>query len=180
MRRSRRALLFVILVAIGAAPAIAAPLALGGAARSAWTEPSAMVGAVAVVASLGLDAAGVTPVSVRRQVPQPWGHRRGPWLGALRYAPRLGFGPATILTSWLWWAGLLVGALGGTAAAIGFGASYVLIRSVATVVIGSGVREGVAMAHRMARIIGARVPVQRAVSVVAFGVAALLGWAGRP
>ncbi len=120
-----------------------------------WTGaalgPSARAGvaALAVVVALALDALGVRAPAVGRQVPQAFGHRHGPWAAAARYAPRLGLGPATILRSWLWWAGLAVGMSGGAVAAVAFGVPYVAVRSVMAVAIGSGVRDGTAMAMRM-------------------------------
>lgn len=92
------------------------------------------------------------PLAVQRQVPQPWGHDRSPSLVALRYGIRLGVGPATILTSWLWWAAAILGAaLGPTRSAL-VGLAFAVSRSVANSVVGMSISDGGAMARRVATV----------------------------
>jgi hypothetical protein len=67
----------------------------------------AALAATIALASVALDTARrPRPPAVHTQVPQWWGHRFGPWWAAARYGLRLGLGPATILNTWLWWAGV--------------------------------------------------------------------------
>lgn len=157
----------------GALTGVGIPVVLAIAADPWWPDRTgaAVLGAVATAIALVADRLGIAALAVRRQVPQWWGHRHGPWLGAARYAPRLGLGPATILTSWVWWAGLVVG-LDGPASATAFGISYVLVRSSTTVLLGSGVGDGVAMATRLRTVQAARPTVDR-MAVAAAGATAL-------
>lgn len=152
-------LLVLVLLVGGAVTGVGAPVAIAALGQRFGPGPGAgrMATAAGLVAgALALDRLGVRAPAVGRQVPQPWGHRHGPWAAALRYAPRLGFGPATIVPSWLWWAGLGVGTMGGVGSALAFGISYVCIRCWTTVGIGAGVPDGVAMAQRMRRVVTAR------------------------
>ncbi len=92
------------------------------------------------------------PWAVNRQVPQSWGHTHGPWKAALRYGPRLSFGPATILTSWVWWGGVALAATAGGWAWLVFSSVFVVTRAVATVVLPGDPANGVELAQRMARV----------------------------
>jgi hypothetical protein len=95
---------------------------------------SGAVAAAAVAAAAAADLAHVTPLSIRRQVPQVWGRILDPHVTAVLYGARLGIGPATMLSTWLWWAATLVGAsLGaGPAALVGivFATSRTLVHMV--------------------------------------------------
>jgi hypothetical protein len=152
-------LLVLVLLAGGTVTGVGVPVVIAvlaqrfgpGSGPGRWWVATGLVGGALV-----LDRLGVRAPAVGRQVPQPWGHRHGPWAAALRYAPRLGFGPATIVPSWLWWAGLGVGTVGGVTSALAFGISYVCIRCGTTVGIGAGIPDGVAMAQRMRRVAAAR------------------------
>jgi hypothetical protein len=105
--------------------------------------------AVAVGAALAADL-GPRPLSVGRQVPREWGRLLGAGTAATLYGARLGVGPLTILSTWLWWAAALVGAsLGaGCSAAVGaaFGAGRV------AVMLGASAGAGRVMARRMAAV----------------------------
>ena len=94
------------------------------------------------------------PFAVHRQVPQGWGHRRGPWAAALRYGFRLGVGPATILNTWTWWAAVVSVVSFGPAWAFAGAVTFVGVRSVVTLGVVADVRDGVAMAGRSRRIGG--------------------------
>jgi hypothetical protein len=109
-------------------------------------RPAVMI--VAALLDWRLIAMGVPkPPAVRSQVPQWWGHRYGPWVGSVRYGLRLGLGPATMLNSWLWWAGLIVLSSMPWALAIG-ATSFVLVRTLTTLSVSWGVTSGSAMATR--------------------------------
>ena len=94
------------------------------------------------------------PWSVLRQVPGAWGHEHGPWQAAARYGLRMGFGPATILTTWTWWAGFVIVVLTGWKSAVIGSAVFAFARAL-TMMIGTvGPRTGDEMARRAARIGG--------------------------
>lgn len=91
---------------------------------------AALVVAVAVV----LDLAGrPRPPSVARQVPRSWARLFPLRVAAVLYGARLGVGPFTILSTWVWWAAVVVGAAAGpwwsvaTGAAFGVGRVLVMV-----------------------------------------------------
>src|SRR5690606_22169942 len=90
------------------------------------------------------------PLSVGRQVPREWSRLFSPPTVAVLYGGRLGVGPATILTTWLWWAVLILGAAGGVWTATAAGAAFGLVRTVVMVALAEWIR--VAAAPRMARV----------------------------
>ncbi len=87
------------------------------------------------------------PWAIRSQVPQWWGHKFGPWWGSARYGLRLGFGPATMLNSWLWWAGLFVLFFSPAGLSVGVGV-FVLTRTLTMFAVSWGITSGSAMAKR--------------------------------
>jgi hypothetical protein len=121
-------------------------------------SPSA-AGALALVAAAGDVAARrfrwARPVAVGRQVPQLWGRLFGARVAALLYGARLGVGPLTILTSWAWWAALVVGASLGPWPSAAVGAGFALVRAAVTLVAATGVATGDAMRRRTARVLAA-------------------------
>jgi hypothetical protein len=130
-------------------PFFARPLVVAGSVGAAWIAVGFLVVAVAA------DVFGLRPLAVHRQVPSLWGHQRGPWLAALRYGPRLGLGPATILTSWTWWSAMICALTAGALTVLGAGAVYVIVRALSIIWVGSGVTNGVEMAKRMAKVASA-------------------------
>ena len=162
MRRSHRPLLCLLLIASGLPAAVAAavlacivlaPLLGGRFAVVSGFQLGATVLVAATVAELGWTFEGrPRPWAVNRQVPQSWGHQQGPWKAALRYGPRLAIGPATILTSWAWWAGISAAACAGGRAWLWFTLVFVVTRSVNTVALAGNPSDGIEMAERMARI----------------------------
>ena len=103
---------------------LAAATGLEGAPRPL----AALVVAVAVV----LDLAGrPRPPSVARQVPRSWARLFPLRVAAVLYGARLGVGPFTILSTWMWWAAVVVGAAAGpwwsTATGAAFGVGRVLV-----------------------------------------------------
>ena len=87
------------------------------------------------------------PWAVHTQVPQWWGHRHGPWLAAVRYGLRLGFGPATILNSWLWWGALTVTLTKPVQCALGL-LTFVVVRTLTMLSVSWRVTSGPEMAQR--------------------------------
>jgi hypothetical protein len=130
-----------------------------------WTDRWPHLVAWLVVAAVALDVAGrianrsgapgrrlpgswLRPLAVHTQVPQWWGHRYGPWLGSIRYGFRLGLGPATILTTWLWWAGV-IGVLPVSFLTTSIGVlTFVVVRAATVLGPSWGVTDGIGMASR--------------------------------
>lgn len=164
MRRSHRPLLGLVLIASGLPAAIAVSGALTLLLRPLthvaldWGAISPVgLGAVVVIAAAVAEVGWVfrsrpRPWAVSRQVPQSWGHEHGPWKAALRYGARLGVGPATVLTSWSWWAGAVVGAVSGWVAWATFSAVFVVVRAVLTIALPGNPLDGIELAQRMARL----------------------------
>jgi hypothetical protein len=96
-----------------------------------------------------LEVLGVRALAIHRQVPQWWGHRYGPLAAAARYGIRMGVGPATILTSWFWWTGAILGGLGQRSVAIICGLGFALGRFATMFGLAWGQPSGVEMAHRI-------------------------------
>jgi hypothetical protein len=116
------------------------------------------------------------PWAVRSQVPQWWGHSFGPWWGSARYGLRLGFGPATLLNSWLWWAGVVVlfpFPLGLTAGL----SVFVTIRTLTILAASWGISSGHAMARRAKVLDSATATVRYGAVLAVLGAAiASLAW----
>ncbi len=186
MRRSQRPSLCAVLISSGlpAAVVVAAlpnvvlrPLLNGRFAVMSGFQLGVAVLVAATVAELSWTLTGrPRPWAVNRQVPQSWGHQHGPWKAALRYGPRLAVGPATILTSWAWWAGLVVSVGSERSAWLWFSVVFVVTRSVFTVTLAGNPSDGIEMAARMARIRSA----DTAARYLSVCVLVLLGllWAG--
>lgn len=112
------------------------------------------------------------PLAVPRQVPQFFGHQRGPWAAASRYAFRMGVGPATILTTWMWWAALMLCGLSGLAASIFGAVVFVSARFTVSALSSFGVTDGTSMASRSRRLDAFSPMVKRMVLVAPWVVAA--------
>lgn len=108
---------------IAAGTAAAALVGFGfGVIGLAVPRPSTELLALVTLVAVGLDLAGrfiprLRPPAVGRQVPIEWGRMFDPAVVALLYGARLGIGPLTILSTWLWWSTML------GAAAVGVGTS---------------------------------------------------------
>ncbi|HUF32581.1 MAG TPA: hypothetical protein VMN58_05155 [Acidimicrobiales bacterium] len=156
MRGAEGVWVVAVLALAGVATGGLVGLALGAAWAGAGGEPLPPAGAaaaagVAVVADLAHRTTGrLRPLAVGRQVPQAWGRLFGPGTAALLYGARLGVGPLTILTSWTWWAMLLVAASLGPWASAATGAAFAVARVTTMVVVVAGARSGPAMGRRMA------------------------------
>jgi hypothetical protein len=129
VRGTLRVRVVVALLAAGVVTG-AASAALPGAVWRALDLPRASVAVAALVAlvAVGLDAVHVRPLDIRRQVPQLWGRLFAPETVAVLYGARLGVGPLTILTSWLWWAAIAIAVTLGPLPAAVAGASFHVAR----------------------------------------------------
>jgi hypothetical protein len=144
-----------------------------------WALSSSWVGGVVIAAAL-LDGVLTlrgrpSPPAVRSQVPQWWGHRFGPWWGSARYGLRLGLGPATMLNSWLWWAGLVITLDSPWSLLLGF-TVFVMVRTLTMFAVSWGVPSGPEMAKRAKLLDAATKPVRYAVAFLAL-CGAVLAWA---
>ena len=141
-----------------------------------------LAGALGLVA-VGLDAFPVNryrwarPLAVFRQVPRDFGHRFGPWKAAVRYGLRMGFGPATILVSWVWWVAFVVAAMAGFGWIVGGSLAFALIRALSMYAPSAGVRSGTLMAERGAVLsrVESRVVRSAAITVVCLSLIAIAG-----
>lgn len=130
-----------------------------------WPAATPVVAAVAVAAALVADLVA-RPLDVRRQVPQLWGRLFGARTVAVLYGARLGIGPLTILTTWLWWAATAVAVTHGPWVGAASGAAFHVARTVTMLGVVAGARTGEDMGRRMAA-------VRRGERSVRFTVAAL-------
>jgi hypothetical protein len=136
----------------GALAGLAAGLLWWATGAPAITGPAALA---VVIAAVVLDLAWrrwrrPRPLSIGTQVPQAWGRILAPATAATLYGLRLGVGPLTILNTWRWWAGAVVGASLGPAQAAAAGAVFGALRTVITLVVAAGAEQR--MPERMARV----------------------------
>jgi len=139
-------------VASGAAVGLAAGAGaeLLGVGRASVVVAAVLIGGGLLADLLLVGAGRPRPLSVQRQVPQTWGRLLPAPVAAFLYGARLGIGPATILTSWLWWGAALAGAtLGPVPSALGGGA-FGLVRGLTTIAAAAVVQRS--MAAGMARL----------------------------
>lgn len=88
---------------------------------------------VALVADTTNQAFGrPKPLTLGKQVPREWGELLEPRVVAALYGARLGLGPSTILSTWMWWSGSLVAALLDVWVSVAFGAVFGATRVVST------------------------------------------------
>jgi hypothetical protein len=163
VRRSQQPLLALVLLAAGVFANIGL-IALSLIGERVVPE-SHWWGSAVVICAVMLDVAYAKtrlrwfrPFAVHTQVPQHWGHQRGPWWGALRYGLRLGVGPATILTSWTWWAGMMICIAAFSWSVVGV-LTFVVIRTLTIVLPTIGITSGLAMIDRSRRISALEIPV---------------------
>lgn len=124
---------------------------VAGALWLAARLPRPTPAAVTVVVVLAIVADRLRrPLAVGRQVPVEWSRLFRPEVVAVLYGARLGVGPLTILSSWLWWAAFLVAAAVGPGTAVAAGAVFGATRCLAMLGVGEYARR--AMASRMARL----------------------------
>lgn len=90
------------------------------------------------------------PPAVGRQVPQEWSRVFDPSVVAVLYGSRLGVGPLTVLSSWLWWAAFVASSAGGPAVGAAAGAVFAIARTAVMLGVAEWARR--AMAGNMARV----------------------------
>lgn len=161
-----------ILALAGTATGGGLGLAAGGAWAVAGLGPlgertAALIAVVAVVADAAFRLLGhPRPLAIGRQVPQLWGRIFGSRTTALLYGARLGIGPLTILTTWTWWAALVVGASLGPWSSAAVGTAFAVGRTVTMVAAVAGLRAGATMSARLSTITRTERPVAWATMVV--------------
>lgn len=101
-------------------------------------EPSLGAIALLVVGAVVLDLGhrrfpGLRPFAVGTQVPIEWGRLFSAPVVAVLYGSRLGVGPLTILSTWLWWAMTIGSALMGVGVSVTVGAVFGFTRLSSTV-----------------------------------------------
>ena len=116
-------------------------------------RPTPVAAVVLALTSIVLDrvhrsTGRLRPPAVHTQVPQWWGQRYGPWWAAIRYGLRLGVGPATILNTWMWWAGAIIAVFSGPGWVVAATATFVCVRTIVMIGATFGPRDGVSMARR--------------------------------
>lgn len=124
--------------------------ALAGLALGWLPGPSTPVVVTVVVIAAVLDLAhrwGVRALDIGRQVPLAWGRYFSPPVSAALYGARLGVGPATILTSWTWWAALILAGLAGPATGAVVGGVFHLTRVITMMVATRGGADPARMAY---------------------------------
>ncbi len=108
---------------------------LGLADRAATTSLVALIVAGGAIDLVRLRVGRPAPLALRSQVPMEWGRIFSPTVVAGLYGLRLGVGPLTMLSTWLWWSvwvGVgLVGPGAGALAGAVFGLSRVAVMAVA-------------------------------------------------
>lgn len=92
----------------------------------------AMVAVVADVSSVRFGQP--KPLSVGKQVPVEWGRLFDARVVAVLYGARLGVGPLTMLSTWLWWAATIGAALTSILASVVTATVFGLVRLCVTVV----------------------------------------------
>lgn len=108
VRGPQRAAVITTMIASGIASAALVGFAVGVIGQLVPT-PSVAVLAMGVMVAVALDFAGtkvswLRAPSIGKQVPIEWGRMFTPSVVAFLYGARLGVGPLTILSTWLWWA----------------------------------------------------------------------------
>lgn len=131
----------------------------------------ALVAAAFAAAAVG-DLALIPPLAVRRQVPRSWSEQFAPTVVAVLYGARLGVGPLTPLTTWLWWAATLAAAGLGPGPSTLTGATFAGVRLITVLLASEFARP--AMARRMARLRAADAPLRAAAALAAGALSVVL------
>ena len=122
---------------VGAATAAAFGLITGSVWEALGLPRVGLMGAGILCALAALaDALRAPVLCTRRQVPVEWGRLLPPITVAVLYGGRLGVGPLTILNSWLWWAGAIIGASHGPWKSLTVGALFGGVRTGLTALAG--------------------------------------------
>ena len=168
----------VLLVGAATATGALAGFALGVAWLVSGLPPSSPpVGAALVVLALAADlvpplARRAPPPCLRRQVPREWARLLPLPVAATLYGARLGVGPLTVLPTWVWWAGAVLGASLGPGPSALVGAAFGGLRLL--VVVAASARAQPSMSTRMAGLRRREWLVARSLGLVALLGAALV------
>ncbi|MDQ3148023.1 MAG: hypothetical protein M3R01_14040 [Actinomycetota bacterium] len=120
------------------------------------------------------------PLSVNRQVPQPWSRIFGLRVAAALYGGRLGVGPLTVLNTWTWWAAAFLSASLGVGPSVLAGAWFGAVRtSVMVAVSRSAARDMGASMARLRRREPAAVRATVLIAVLAGALSLLAACSGR-
>ena len=100
--------------------------------------PSPVAVASVLLAALVADVVSqrtgrLAPIAVGKQVPREWGRIFSAPTVAVLYGARLGIAPLTILSTWSWWAVIVLGGIGGVAWSVPVGVAFGIVRSVTSV-----------------------------------------------
>ena len=133
---------------VGSATATGAAAGLGlgllwRVASGPVVSPMAAFGAVvlAVMADVVHARTGrLRPASTVRQVPQAWGRLFDARTAATLYGARLGVGPLTRLSSWMWWPAVVIAASTGPVSSAAVGGVFGAARILTVVAVSSQVR----------------------------------------
>ncbi len=110
-------------------------IALGWPVEVGLVEVSAIVLAGVLADLVRLSTGRPKPIARRSQVPREWGTIFSPPVVAILYGARLGVGPLTMLSTWLWWSAWLASGLLGPMAAVSCGATFGLARVVSMALV---------------------------------------------
>ncbi len=132
-----RMMVAALLVASGTASAVLVGLITGVALQ--WL-PRIGLSALLALAMIAVTAdllrvrfGRPSPLSVGKQVPVEWGRLFDPRVVAVLYGARLGVGPLTMLSTWLWWAATIGAALTSVLASVITALVFGVVRLLVTV-----------------------------------------------
>lgn len=137
VRGRTRWLVAAILIGSGAGSAALVGLVVGLALQFVPTATMTVLIAMALIAVVAdivrLRLGQPIPLSIGRQVPVEWGRLFDPRVVALLYGARLGVGPLTMLSTWLWWAATIGAALTSISTSVMIGLVFAVVRLTITV-----------------------------------------------
>jgi hypothetical protein len=105
------------------------------------------------------------PYGLHKQVPITWARIFHPVTASFLYGARLGIGPITIPTTWLWYTALASGALSGVWVSVAVGVTYGFVKT--SIIAGVGLRHRYDMPVAMNRLLRREWPIRRALLVMA-------------
>ncbi len=179
--RGREKLVIVTLFALSASASAAVfgfasgipALAIGVSSRSSALPIAVGAGVAAVLLDFWR-----APVHVRAQVPVEWGAIFHPRTVACLYGARMGVGPLTLLSTWLWWAAFVVGAVLGPWKGVAIGVSFAISRTVTMAIAVWGVHDGVSMSSRVSDVDARSVAIWRLLRVAVVATLVLVAVTG--
>lgn len=152
MRGAKKILTVVVLLTSLTASAVIGALIFRAVART--MPKNFLVGLQwsALGLTVAFEVFRIPTLAINRQVPQWWGHRYGALAASGRYGLRMGIGPATILTSWFWWTGAVIGATTSTRLSVSCAVLFAATRFATMLAIAWQNPSGVEMAMRIRRV----------------------------